>query len=215
MVTVLGPVRAAAQLGDEAGADVDGVQRWLSTSGASTTNSSPPMRATVSIGRSDRDQLSGDPAQHGVARRVPPGVVDLLEPVEVDEEHRGAPAGALRAATAPGRCDRRAALRFGKPGAAHRGSPAWSAPPARPAGRPSARPGRGSSRAISRSCAFCALRSVNVRQMRSSPSTSSGELPDQDGDQRRRRCRGGRTRPSRRDQSGRVISSGRSGGRRR
>ena len=40
------------------------------------------------------------------------------------------------------------------------------------------------SRSISRSCAFCVLRSVNVRQMRSSPSTASGESPDQHGDDR-------------------------------
>ena len=48
------------------------------------------MRATVSIGRSDGDQLLGDPPQHGVAGGVALGVVDLLEAVEVDEEDRRA-----------------------------------------------------------------------------------------------------------------------------
>jgi hypothetical protein len=43
-----------------------------------------------------RHQLSGHLAQYGVARRVPLGVVDVLEPVEVDEQDGGATARVLR-----------------------------------------------------------------------------------------------------------------------
>ncbi len=105
-------------------------------------------------------------------------VVDLLEAVEVDEQHGGAPPRALgvgqRLVDA---VDEQRAV--GQPGQRVVGGLHGRARPARPAGRPCARPAPRPSRAISRSCAFWALRSVKVRQVRSSPSTSSGEHADQ------------------------------------
>ena len=62
-----------------------------------TMNSSPAMRPTRSIERVARLQPLGDLGQHLVAARVPERVVDELEPVEVDEQHRGV---RLHAATA-------------------------------------------------------------------------------------------------------------------
>ena len=140
-VTVLDPIRAAAQLGDDAGADVDRVQVALDV--GSEDDELVAADAGDGVHRSqDRRQLRGNPAQHGVSRGMPPGVVDLLEPVEVDEEDGGAPTGALR--VRKGLVD---AIHERAPGSASRSArrawPAWSAPPARPAGRPSARPGPG------------------------------------------------------------------------
>ena len=63
----------------------------------STTNSSPPTRATVSMPRTTACEPLGDHAQDGVAGLVAADVVDALEPVEVDDEQRerlGRPLGA-------------------------------------------------------------------------------------------------------------------------
>ena len=54
--------------------------------GQITTNSSPPVRASVSVGRVSDDEPAGDVLQHLVAERVTVAVVDLLEPVEVDQQ---------------------------------------------------------------------------------------------------------------------------------
>src|SRR4051812_45685342 len=56
-----------------------------STCSQTTTNSSPPRRVTVSAGRTTDRSRELD--EHGIARRVPVRVVDLLEVVEVDEDH--------------------------------------------------------------------------------------------------------------------------------
>ena len=58
---------------------------------SSTPNSSPPSRASVSPLAKPSLQHRADFAQQRVARRVARRVVDLLEPVEVEEEHRVAP----------------------------------------------------------------------------------------------------------------------------
>ena len=90
--TRVGP---AAQLGDEPGADVDRVQ--VAVDVGREHDELVAADAGDGVHRSqDGDQLVGDPSQHGVARGVALRVVDLLEPVEVDEEHGGAPTGALR-----------------------------------------------------------------------------------------------------------------------
>ena len=96
------------------------------TSGSSTANSSPPSRATASSGPQRALQPLGDQLQHPVADRVPEGVVDLLEPVEVEQEQRDGRAvlAARRASTASVLLDQRAC---GWP--ARSGRRAW--PPAR------------------------------------------------------------------------------------
>ena len=67
-----------------------------SKSSTTTMNSSPPSRAS----RSDLAQRGGergaDALQELVADPVPERVVDVLEPVEVDEQHADATAAALR-----------------------------------------------------------------------------------------------------------------------
>ena len=62
-----------------------------------TTNSSPPKRATVSVGRTMRAQPVGDRGQQPVADRMAERVVDLLELVEIDEQHGAAVERARRA----------------------------------------------------------------------------------------------------------------------
>ena len=59
-----------------------------STSESSTTNSSPPCRLTVSEARTHSTRRSRDRLQQPVADRVPERVVDVLEAVEVQEQHR-------------------------------------------------------------------------------------------------------------------------------
>ena len=59
--------------------------------GISSTNSSPPVRATTSSARSCSTQQLGDADEHAVADRVAEAVVDRLEVVEV--EHGEAPTG--------------------------------------------------------------------------------------------------------------------------
>jgi hypothetical protein len=64
------------------------------TSGSTTANSSPPTTDRVDVAKL-LGQPRADLAQQHVARAMPQHVVDLLEPVEVDEQHRqpGAVAG--------------------------------------------------------------------------------------------------------------------------
>ena len=57
-------------------------------------NSSPPKRATVSIGRMQSCSACGDVLEHQVAGRVAVGVVDALEVVDVDHQHQRRLAGA-------------------------------------------------------------------------------------------------------------------------
>ena len=63
-----------------------------------TANSSPPKRATVSLGRSSAAQARADRAQQLVAGVVAERVVDDLEVVEVEEEQREAAAPRRRRA---------------------------------------------------------------------------------------------------------------------
>ena len=62
--------------------------RSFPTSSASTANSSPPKRATVSPGRSACSILRATDGEELVAGGVAEAVVDDLELVEVQEEHR-------------------------------------------------------------------------------------------------------------------------------
>jgi hypothetical protein len=62
-----------------------------------TTNSSPPKRATVSARAHDAAQPVGDRGQQPVSDRMAERVVDLLELVEIDEQHRAAVESARRA----------------------------------------------------------------------------------------------------------------------
>ena len=53
----------------------------------SSTNSSPPRRATVSVSAHRRRQALGHDLEQAVADIVAQGVVDVLEAIEVDEHH--------------------------------------------------------------------------------------------------------------------------------
>ena len=66
-----------------------------STSSQTTTNSSPPSRATVSAGRTAAAIRPAERDQQRVAGGMAEEVVDALEVVEVDEQHRGGAAGPL------------------------------------------------------------------------------------------------------------------------
>ena len=55
---------------------------------AGSANSSPPSRAAVSWARRQRRQSLGGRAQQLVANRVAEAVIDRLEVVEIDEDHR-------------------------------------------------------------------------------------------------------------------------------
>ena len=75
----------------------------LRSSGSSSTNSSPPWRVIVRLAKV-LHQPSRDRDQHQVAALVTEGVVDGLEVIEIDEDHRdlvafaaGAGEGALEA----------------------------------------------------------------------------------------------------------------------
>ena len=126
--------------------------RWLAssalcTSSHSTTNSSPPKRATVSPARTEFEQAAADRDQDQVAGLVAVGVVGLLEQVQVDEHHRGHSSAPLHAGqghpqpveqqrpVGQRRSDRRAA--------AGTGAARWRRPASGPAGRSpgSRRPG--------------------------------------------------------------------------
>ena len=67
---------------------------------STTTNSSPPSRATRSRSRTQRAQPARDLAQRLVARRVPVRVVDRLEAVEVEHQRARPSATARRPAPA-------------------------------------------------------------------------------------------------------------------
>ncbi len=82
---------------------------------AGSVNSSPPTRATVSPGRSDSAQPLGERHQQLVADGVAEAVVDELEAVDVEEQHR---AGELRVAP-------RARAAADPPG--RRTAPGWAA----------------------------------------------------------------------------------------
>ena len=83
-----------------------------------TANSSPPRRATRSSPRRDAVEPQRDVADQLVADRVAERVVDVLEMVEVDVEHRGGrSAGLTSAMTVSSRSPKK--LRFGSP---HSGS---------------------------------------------------------------------------------------------
>ncbi len=94
-VTLFEPSGRTAQLGDDPRPDVDCVQVAFDV--RCEDHELVAADACDGVHRpQDRLQLRGDPAQHGVSCGVPPGVVDLLEPIEVDEEHGGAPTRAFR-----------------------------------------------------------------------------------------------------------------------
>src|SRR5215216_770483 len=57
-------------------------------SSMSTANSSPPKRATVSLGRTQDRSRSATWISSRSPAAWPQAVVDLLEPVQVDEQHR-------------------------------------------------------------------------------------------------------------------------------
>ncbi len=153
--------------------------RRLLTSGASTTNSSPPIRATVSMGRRAATSLSATRRSTASPAACPSESFTHLNRSRSTKStavHRPERFAWDRACSI--RSTRRA--RFGRPvsgscvACVMRAScapcssairAAWASP----------------SRLISRSWALFALRSVNVRQVRRSPSTSSGELPTRTG----------------------------------
>ncbi len=62
-----------------------------SASGIRMANSSPPTLATTSVRRTDGAQPPRHLGEQPVSRRVPPGVVDRLEAVEVEHQHRVVP----------------------------------------------------------------------------------------------------------------------------
>ena len=74
--------------GDSLG-DGDRVPRRVVIAGSRMANSSPPSRATVAPGRRQECESLGDDLQELVADVVPERVVDLLEPVQVQQQHRG------------------------------------------------------------------------------------------------------------------------------
>ena len=85
--------RKAAQVARIGGDSVDMLRRV--TSVRSTVNSSPPRRATVSVSRTQA-LMRWATSCSIVAGLVPNLVVDLLEPVEVDEQQRQRQAGTRR-----------------------------------------------------------------------------------------------------------------------
>jgi hypothetical protein len=77
-----------------------------------TTNSSPPMRLTVSPSRTP-SAAGATPSAAGVADVVAERIVDVLEAVEVDEQHRHPPLVPVAPVAAPRAGVRRTALRLG------------------------------------------------------------------------------------------------------
>ena len=53
-----------------------------------TANSSAPIRAPSASERNGVDDRVGDRPQDGISGNMPVDVVDVLEPVEIDDEHR-------------------------------------------------------------------------------------------------------------------------------
>ena len=87
----------------------------LVTSSSRIANSSPPNRATVSVGRTAFCEPAGDLVEHEVARLMAKAVIDDFEVVQVDEhdaDQRAVSAGAS-AANAPTRSANNA--RFARP----------------------------------------------------------------------------------------------------
>ena len=105
---------------------------WPSRSSQRITNSSPPKRATVSTGRTAEAIRGAIVAQQRVADLVAERVVDDLEVVEVDEQHRqrprarGGPARARGGRTAACGWAGRSARRAAPGGAAAARTPARS-----------------------------------------------------------------------------------------
>ena len=64
--------------------------RRLARSSSTTVNSSPPRRATVCCGADGALQARGGGLEQAVAGGVAERVVDVLEAVEVEEQHRDA-----------------------------------------------------------------------------------------------------------------------------
>ncbi len=197
MVSVAG---AVLQFGHEPVPDVDRVGPALDVGGEDDELVATDAGHGV-VWPNDGGQLLGHTAQHGVPHRMTLRVVDLLEPIEIDEQHRRAGRERLAASSATGRSDRPGVSGSASP-SRHRASPASSRLPVRPADRPSVRP---ASRRDGRSrgpALFCPLRSVNVRQARLSPSISRAEIPTRTG-----------TADPRRAEEGRDGSSGTAAGR--
>ena len=91
---VAAPVGGVAQRGNESVADVDRVQ--VVVDGGSEHDELVAADTSDRVHRpEDCSQPCGDAPQHGISGGMALRVVDLLEPVEVDEEHDGAPASAL------------------------------------------------------------------------------------------------------------------------
>ena len=67
------------------------------TSGMLMMNSSPPRRATVSSSRRAAVRRADDRGQQHVADRVAERIVDVLEAVEIEKQHRELAAAAMRA----------------------------------------------------------------------------------------------------------------------
>src|SRR6185503_17379585 len=90
--------RSSTRNGGSSACRIFSATTWQSpswcTSGITTTNSSPPWRASVSALRTQPAMRRL--AQHGVAGAVAERVVDLLEAVQVDHHHRDARIAALR-----------------------------------------------------------------------------------------------------------------------
>ena len=128
--------------------------RGPSTLGSRIANSSPPRRASVSPGAAPR-QARRDLAQQVVAVGVTERVVDLLEAVEVDEEHGELGVGALGAASARSRRSLSSA-RLGSPVSAS--CMAWGAGAARRARRCGTAPPTARIARRRRSCTSCECR---------------------------------------------------------
>ena len=110
-----------------------------SKSSTITMNSSPPRRASRSVSRSASDERARHVLQQLVADPVAERVVDVLEAVEVDEQHADAAAAAPAPARSPASAARAAAA--GSAGrSARRASPCTAA--ALPPGSASSRPAR-------------------------------------------------------------------------
>ena len=78
--------------------------------GRMIANSSPPVRHTSSLWRTDRPELVGELGQHLVSDGVPVDVVDALEVVEIEHQQRHRPA-------LGGACERaRSGAARGRPG---------------------------------------------------------------------------------------------------
>ena len=205
---------AVAQLGDQAAADVDRVQ--VAVDVGREDDELVAADAGDGVHRPERRATSccGDPSQHDVSRGVPLRVVDLLEPVEVDEEDGGAPAASAWRAASAWSMRSTSSARFGRPVSASwvacSVSAAWA-----------------SCRSAMRSACACAEPGdlAVLRLLRAEVGErEAGELVAVDLERRasrpgparrRRRRRRGRARRSRRARRGRGSRRGRSAARRR